>query len=46
LNGDSGAKSLINEHASEMELVSFPGGSIDIDTEEDYQNLSKEKRDS
>jgi len=46
LKGDVGAKGLISQHASEMELVSFPGGSIDIDTEADYQNLSKNNSES
>lgn len=44
LKGDVGAKGLISQHTSEMELVSFPEGSIDIDTEADYKNLSKENR--
>jgi hypothetical protein len=28
-------------HASELEFISFPEGVIDIDTDADYQKLSK-----
>jgi molybdenum cofactor cytidylyltransferase len=43
LKGDVGAKSLINQHASEIDFIPFPEGSIDIDTKLDYQNLTKDK---
>jgi len=43
LNGDVGAKAVIKEHADEVELVLFPQGSIDIDTEADYQKFLKEQ---
>jgi molybdenum cofactor cytidylyltransferase len=46
LKGDVGAKALINQHASEMGFISFPGGSIDIDTKADYQKLTKDKTES
>ena len=46
LKGDVGAKGIISQHTSEMEIISFPKGNIDIDTEADYQNLSKDSRDS
>ena len=42
LNGDVGAKSVIKQHAGEVEIVLFPRGSMDIDTEDDYQKLLKE----
>ena len=41
LHGDTGARSIIKHHADEVEIVSFPKGEIDIDTEADYENLSK-----
>lgn len=44
LKGDIGAKSLISRHVNETELVSFPGGNMDVDTEADYQTLLKEDR--
>jgi molybdenum cofactor cytidylyltransferase len=43
LHGDVGAKGLISQHVSEMGFISFPEGSIDIDTKLDYQNLTKDK---
>ena len=43
LNGDVGAKAVIKEHADEVELVLFPQGNIDIDTEADYQKFLKEQ---
>jgi molybdenum cofactor cytidylyltransferase len=40
LKGDAGARSVLNKHLDEVEIVSFPQGRLDIDTEEDYQRLS------
>jgi molybdenum cofactor cytidylyltransferase len=40
LQGDAGARSVLNKHRDEVEIVSFPQGRQDIDTEEDYQRLS------
>ncbi|MEI6945616.1 nucleotidyltransferase family protein [Paraflavisolibacter sp. H34] len=39
LQGDTGARSLIRQHARDVEVVAFPEGHLDIDTEEDYQKL-------
>lgn len=39
LTGDVGAKSLVRKHINEAVFVSFPEGSIDIDTMEDYKKL-------
>ena len=41
LTGDVGAKGVIKQHADEVAVVSFPQGSIDIDTESDYENFQK-----
>ncbi len=41
LKGDVGAKRVITQHANEVEVVLFPGGNTDIDTEADHQNLLK-----
>src|SRR4030095_9390831 len=46
LRGDVGAKGVISQHANEVEVVLFPEGNIDIDTEADYQKLSKDNRES
>jgi len=43
LKGEEGAKKLLKLHKADVATVSFPKGSIDIDTEEDYQNLLKGK---
>lgn len=42
LTGDVGAKSLVRKYMNEAAFVPFPKGEIDIDTVEDYKNLSKE----
>lgn len=39
LNGDIGARKVIQQHFDKTEIVLFPLGSVDIDTEEDYQKL-------
>lgn len=36
LEGDRGAKGLFDMAASDLELVSFPGGALDVDTALDY----------
>ena len=41
LKGDVGAKSVIKKHERQVEIVLFPEGSIDIDTDADYQKLLK-----
>ncbi|MES2773071.1 MAG: nucleotidyltransferase family protein [Bacteroidota bacterium] len=41
LTGDVGAKKLLNKYPGEVEIVLFPEGNIDIDTEADYRNLEK-----
>jgi molybdenum cofactor cytidylyltransferase len=41
LNGDKGAKQLINQHIQQVGLINFPLGNIDVDTEEDYERLIK-----
>ena len=40
LNGDSGAKSIINRHQDQANFVDFPKGSIDIDLKEDLDYLT------
>ena len=42
LYGDTGAKSIVRQHADEVEMISFPKGEVDIDTEADYEKLSKQ----
>ena len=39
LEGDSGAKQVINRHATEVQLVPFPAGAVDVDTQDDYSRL-------
>lgn len=40
LTGDSGAKELIRAASAKVDTVPFFGGSLDIDTQEDYDRLS------
>jgi molybdenum cofactor cytidylyltransferase len=44
LKGDVGARSVVKQHAEEVEVIPFPKGTIDIDTETDYKNLSGAKQ--
>ena len=39
LTGDMGARRLILQYANKVEVVPFPEGKIDIDTEQDYRKL-------
>jgi molybdenum cofactor cytidylyltransferase len=41
LRGDSGAKSIIQQHTEDLGIVAFAKGGVDIDTEEDYKDLSR-----
>lgn len=41
LTGDHGAKSILNKHAGKVEIIPFEQGSIDIDTIENYKNLTE-----
>jgi molybdenum cofactor cytidylyltransferase len=43
LKGDVGARSILALNADKVELVLFPEGNLDIDTQEDYERLSKDK---
>lgn len=43
LTGDVGAKSLVRKYLDEVAFIPFPKGEIDIDTVEDYENLSKDE---
>jgi molybdenum cofactor cytidylyltransferase len=40
LSGDAAAKHLLRRYRDDVAAVPFPGGNIDIDTEEDFQRLS------
>lgn len=41
LEGDAGAKKIIQQHTNDVATVHFPEGSIDIDTTADYESLLK-----
>jgi len=43
LTGDTGAKHIIKQHPNEVTSISFEKGNIDIDTEADYNNLTKQQ---
>lgn len=45
LDGDTGARSVLQQHKTDMATVAFPLGAIDIDTAEDYEKLSGQKKD-
>jgi molybdenum cofactor cytidylyltransferase len=40
LRGDVGARSVLNKHLDEVEVIAFPQGHLDIDTREDFKKLS------
>lgn len=43
LKGDVGAKSVLRKHLNDVSFVPFPKGHIDIDTIDDYNNLSNKE---
>lgn len=43
LEGDRGAKSILQTHFDDIETVDFPMGEMDIDTEEDYEAFCRQK---
>lgn len=43
LEGDVGARRVVQQHFDKVDMVTFPQGEIDIDTEEDYDNLVKKQ---
>jgi len=44
LTGDTGAKSILQDHLSDVAAIDFSLGAIDIDTAEDYEKLSPKKK--
>jgi len=42
LQGDEGAKKLLKTYSTDVATIEFPKGSVDIDTEADYQRLLKD----
>jgi len=46
LNDDQGAKKIVQQFPDQVETVAFPKGSIDLDTEEDYQKFLKTNKKS
>jgi molybdenum cofactor cytidylyltransferase len=39
LKGDTGARSIVQRHADAVEVIPFPEGAYDIDTQADYESL-------
>jgi len=39
LTGETGAKQLLKRYPNDVSAVAFPGGEIDVDTEEDFRKL-------
>jgi molybdenum cofactor cytidylyltransferase len=39
LQGDTGAKKIVQQHPTQTATVDFPMGNIDIDTTQEYQEL-------
>jgi molybdenum cofactor cytidylyltransferase len=44
LEGDKGAKLIVQKNKERVGLISFPSGIVDIDTAEDYNRVLKAKR--
>lgn len=40
LKGDIGARSIVNQHIDMTEIITFPEGSFDVDTDADYERLT------
>lgn len=43
LNGEDGAKKILQNNREDVATIDFPQGEIDIDTQMDYQNLLRDK---
>lgn len=43
LAGDVGARAILREHADDVAAIPFAEGVVDIDTERDYQQVTKDK---
>lgn len=41
LKGDIGARNIVRQHADLVEVIPFPEGTFDVDTEADYEQLKK-----
>ena len=41
LTGDTGARSIVRQHTDDVEAIPFPEGTIDIDTDADYEKLKR-----
>jgi molybdenum cofactor cytidylyltransferase len=39
LKGDTGARSILGQHTDMVEIIPFPQGTFDVDTEADYERL-------
>ena len=44
LQGDTGARKIIQQHINEVATLLFTKGKVDIDTAKDYENLLKENK--
>ena len=40
LSGDQGANKIVKKHSYELAYIDFPNGHIDIDTQQDFNNLT------
>lgn len=43
LTGDVGARNIIRLHTGNVEMVPFPGGTLDIDTDKDYEVIKNDE---
>lgn len=39
LKGDIGARSVVRQHTDMVDVIPFPGGDVDVDTEADYERI-------
>lgn len=46
LDDSQGAQKILHKHAYVLSVIDFPGGAIDLDTPEDYENFLKTKKPS
>lgn len=44
LKGDIGARSVVRQHVDELEVIPFPEGKFDIDSEADFERIKTEGR--
>lgn len=44
LQGDIGARAILSQHSDDVEIIPFPKGNFDVDTEADYERIKSNSK--